>query len=243
MSSNSAPGNRVPRKPVADRQPVKVDIFELVIRNLGLLQLAPIFPYLHDGAIVPCMTNTTGVPGVTPWHFFHANDVRETIICMVENGGAMKSGQIMLVADNHGVGPFLRNANDPTNYYVGLITVRMRSGPSQIEGVIVRCPKCDEIIFERRFNVKEGPERKHYPEAYALRYYDECWQEFNGSEQARTCRKCGTVRAPETAAPEFGQRLYARNIEVANWSREAFERMADELTAGDGAATRDGKAA
>jgi hypothetical protein len=239
----SAIQSRVPRKPLAGRQPIKVDIFELVIRNLGLLQLAPIFPYLHDGAIVPCMTNTTGVPGLMPWHFFHANEVRETVVCLVENGGAMKGGQIMLVADNHGVGPFLRDASDPTNYYVGLITVRMKSGPTQMEGVILRCPKCNEIIFERRFNVKEGPERKHYPEFYALRYYEECWQEFNSSEQARTCRRCGTVRAPEAAAPDFGHRLYARNIEVANWSRESFERMADKLTAKGDALTRGEKAA
>jgi RNase P subunit RPR2 len=233
----------VPREPVADRQPFKVDVFELVIRNLGLLQLAPIFPYLHDGAIVPCMTNTTGVKGVTPWHFFHANDVRETIICLVENGGAMKSGQIMLLANNHGVGPFLRDANDPTNYYVGLITIRMRSEPRQMEGIIMRCQKCNEIIYERRFNVKEGPERKYYPEFYALRYYEECWNEFNSSEERRTCKKCGTVRPPETASRDFGHMVYARNIEVANWSRESFEQMAARLVGKTDQASHGEKAA
>jgi hypothetical protein len=243
MQANGSSTNHVPRKPVADRQPVKVDVFELVIRNLGLLQLAPIFPYMHDGAIVPCMTNTTGVKGVTPWHFFHLNEVKETIICMVENGGAMKSGHIMLLSDNHGVGPFLRDPNDPTNYYVGLITIRMLADPRQMEGVILRCQKCNDVIYERRFNVKEGPERKHYPEFYALRYYEECWQEFNGSEAHRTCKKCGTVRPPETASDDFGHQLYARNIEVANWSRESFERMADKLTAESNPASHGDKAA
>jgi hypothetical protein len=243
MEANGSTTNHVPRMPVADRQPIKVDVFGLVIRNLGLLQLAPIFPYTHDGAIVPCMTNTTGVKGITPWHFFHLNEANETIICLVENGGAMKSGQIMMLTDNHGVGPFLRDANDPTNYYVGLITVRMLTGPRQMEGVVLRCQKCNEIVYERRFNVKEGPERKHYPEFYALRYYQECWDEYNGSEERRTCKKCGTVRPLETTSHDFGHARYARNIEVANWGRESFEQMASRLAGGTDPARHDEKAA
>ncbi|MGH7907344.1 MAG: hypothetical protein ACREP6_12030 [Candidatus Binataceae bacterium] len=229
MEADDSKARRVPRKPLHNRQPVKADIFELVIRNLGLLQLAPVFPYTHDGAIVPCMTNTTGVKGITPWHFFHANEVQETIVCLAENGGAMKSGQIMLLGDRHGVGPFLKDPQDPAHYYVGLITIRMRTGPVQMEGIILRCPKCSEIIYDRHFNVKEGPERKHYPEFYALRYYLECWKEFNGSEEKRTCKKCGAIRPPEVASDDFGYIQYARNIEVANWSREAFEQMAERL--------------
>ncbi|MGH7905245.1 MAG: hypothetical protein ACREP6_01315, partial [Candidatus Binataceae bacterium] len=180
METNCPTTKRVPRTPVANRQAVKIDIFELVIRNLGLMQLVPIFPYTHDGAIVPCMTNTTGVKGVRPWHFFHANEVQETAVCLVENGGAMKGGQIMLLGDRHGVGPFLKDPQDPASYYVSLITVRMRTGPVQMEGIILRCPKCDEVIYDRHFNVKDGPARKYYPEFYALRYYLDCWTEFNG---------------------------------------------------------------
>ncbi|HTW89666.1 MAG TPA: hypothetical protein VMD75_16840 [Candidatus Binataceae bacterium] len=225
----------VPHRPVANREPVKVDVFELVIRNLGLLQLNPIFPYLHDGAIVPCMTNTTGVKDVTPWHFFHANDVKETILCMVENGGAMKTGMIMVAGDTHGVGPFLRDPHDPSNYYVGLITIRMRPEPEQMEGIVLRCPKCNAIVYERHFNVKQGPQRKYYPEFHALRYYLECFREFNGSAEKRTCSKCGTVRSPEVASEDFGYVQYARNIEVANRGRESFEEMAATLNPEAGA--------
>jgi hypothetical protein len=226
-------------RPVANREPVKVDVFELVIRNLGLLQLNPIFPYLHDGAIVPCMTNTTGVKNVTPWHFFHANDVKETILCMVENGGAMKTGMIMVAGDTHGVGPFLKDPRDPAHYYVGLITVRMRFEPEQMEGIILRCPKCNAVVYERHFNVKQGPERKYYPEFHALRYYLECFREFNGSEEKRTCKKCGTVRPPEVASEDFGYVQYARNIEVANRGRESFEEMAATLNPEPGARAHD----
>jgi hypothetical protein len=233
MATNGAKAGfkHVPNRPAANREPVKVDVFELVIRNLGLLQLAPIFPYTHDGAIVPCMTNTTGVKDMTPWHFFHANDVKETIVCMVENGGAMKTGMIMVAGDTHGVGPFLKDPHDPAHYYVGLITVRMLSGPTQMEGIVLRCQKCNAVIYERHFNVKEGPERKYYPEFYALRHYLECFREFNSSEEKRTCKKCGTVRAPEVASEDFGYVQYARNIETANRSRESFEEMAATLTA------------
>ncbi|GEM_PF-3159016 len=219
----------VPSRPVANRQPVKVDVFGLVIRNLGLLQLSPIFPYTHDGAIVPCMTNTTGVRGVTPWHFFHDNEVKETIVCLVENGGAMKSGQIMLLANNHGVGPFLRDPQDPSNYYVGLITIRMGNRPEQTEGIVLRCHKCNEVVYARYFNVKEGPARKHYPEFYALRYYLESFREFNRNPELRICKKCGAARPPEPEAENFGYVQYTRNIDVANRGREAFELMAAKL--------------
>jgi hypothetical protein len=231
MASNGSKTafHHVPSRPVADRQPVKVDVFGLVIRNLGLLQLSPIFPYMHDGAIVPCMTNTTGVRGVTPWHFFHDNEAKETIVCLVENGGAMKSGQIMLLANNHGVGPFLRDPQDPSNYYVGLITIRMGNRPEQTEGIVLRCHKCNEVVYSRHFNVKEGPERKHYPEFHALRYYLESFREFNRNPELRICKKCGTVRPPEPEAENFGYVQYTRNIDVANRGREAFELMAAKL--------------
>jgi hypothetical protein len=243
MESNGSKTSHVPRTAIANRQPIKVDLFELVIRNLGLMQLAPVFPYLHDGAIVPCMTNTTGVKDMTPWHFFHDNEVKETLVCMAENGGAMKTGQIMVLGDCHGVGPFLREPQDPASYYVALITVRMCSGPTQMEGIIMRCPKCSDVIYERHFNVKEGPERKYYPEFHALRYYAECWEEFNRDEQLRTCAKCGTVRPPEAESSNFGHLQYARNVAIANRGREAFEQMAARLTSDVGGRTQDESAA
>jgi hypothetical protein len=221
----------VPSRPVDNREPVKVDVFGFVIRNLGLLQLAPVFPYLHDGAIVPCLTNTTGVPSMRPWHFFHDNEAMETIVCLVENGAAMKSGQIMLLANHHGVGPFLRNPHDPSSFYIALITMRMHSGPQQTEGIVLRCHKCNEVVYSRHFNVKEGPERKHYPEFYALRYYLECFREFNEHPELRICKKCSTMRAPEPECENFGYLQYTRNIDVANRGREAFEAMAAALTA------------
>jgi hypothetical protein len=142
----------------------------------------------------------------------------------------MKTGQIMKLAPVHGVNTFLKNPRDRSNYNIMLLPIRMSRHKLQEEGFIIRCSKCNEIVYQSTFNVKEGPERKHYPEFYALRYYSQACAEFNSSEDKRTCPKCATV-LPEFPLRQMGWWLYAENIEVANRGRDTLETLAQAALA------------
>lgn len=218
----------VPARPAPNKRPMKVDVFELVTKTAGALQLAPIFPYLDDGAIVPCLSITKGRPDLESFQFFHANVVAESILCLAEQGATMKTGQLIKATPVHGVNAFLKKPTDPESFYVVLITIRMGSDAVQEEGFIIRCSKCNTIVYQRDFNVKEGTRWKYYPEFYALRYYAECCDEFNADEAKRACPKCGTVQKP-FPAKQMGWWTYAENVEVANRGREALERAGDEM--------------
>lgn len=218
----------VPLRPAPHKRPVKVNVFEMVTRSVGTLQLVPIFPYMDDGAIVPCLSITKGGGELEPFQFFHANVVAESILCLAEQGATMKTGQLIKTTPVHGVNTFLKKPKDPESFYVVLVTIRMLGDKVQQEGFILRCSKCNTIVYQRDFDVKQGPTWKHYAEFYALRYYAECCEEFNADEAKRTCPKCATVQQP-FPLKQMGWRLYADNVEVANRGREALENAAREI--------------
>lgn len=224
MKDEESEVQHVPKRPAPEKPPLKVDVCQLVTTILGTHQLVPIFPYLSDGAIVPCLTSVIGHAQSRPTRFFHSNELIETILCIAESGGTIKTGQLVWSPHVHGVTSFLRNPRDPDSYNILLVAIRMKKGPEQKEGIILRCVKCNEIVYERHFNVKKGPERKYYPEFYALRYYAESFLEFNGSENKRTCPKCGVVQ-PELPVEDVGHTRYARNMETANRARELVESL------------------
>jgi hypothetical protein len=223
--------HHVPDRPAPNKRVMKVDLFELATRSVGTLQLVPIFPYMGDGDIVPCLTIAVGSADMRPFQFFHANVVDESVLCLAEEGATMKTGQLMKLAPIHGVNTFLKNPRDPSNYNVMLLPIRMNSARVQQEGFIIRCAKCNEIAYRRDFNVKEGAEHKYYPEFYALRYYAECCREFNSSPEHRTCPRCGTVQQ-EFPLEQMGWWRHVENTEVANRGRAALEWLAEEMLGG-----------
>jgi hypothetical protein len=232
MSTSTAEmREHVPRRPAPGKRAIKVNLFEQITRNVGTLQLVPLFPYLDDGAIVPCLSITKGGQALEPFQFFHANVVSESILCVAEQGATMKAGQLIKATPVHGVNTFLKKPSDPESFYVVIVTVRMLADAVQQEGFIIRCAKCTTIVYQRDFDVKQGPQWKYYPEFYALRYYAECCEEFNADEVKRRCPKCGLVQK-EFPIRQMGWRLYADNVEVANRGREALEQAGRQQMAG-----------
>jgi len=218
----------VPLKPAPHKRPMKVNLFEMVTRSVGALQLVPVFPYVDDGSIVPCLSITKGGSELKPFQFFHANVVAESILVLAEQGATMKTAQIMKTTPVHGVNTFLKNPKDPESFYVVLVTIRMLFEPEQQEGYVARCAKCNTIVYRKDFDVKKGPPRKHYPEFYALRYYAEFFEEFNADEAKRTCPQCGLVQEL-FPLEQMGWRRYADNVEVANRGRDVLEAAAREV--------------
>jgi len=74
---------------VTGKAPVKKNLFEEVIHATGTLELAPVFPYLDNGAIVPCLSVSLGGKSTQRFQFFHDNVVLEVLLCLAEQHGAL----------------------------------------------------------------------------------------------------------------------------------------------------------
>ena len=208
--------------------PVKKNLFEEVIHATGTLELVPVFPYLDDGAIVPCLSVSLGGAGAQRFQFFHDNVVPEVLLCLAERQGALRAGQMMVLPNLHGVNNFLKDLQSDSAYLVVLITIRVNQQDEQREGFLIRCERCNELLYRRHRDIKHGPERPYYPEFYALAFYADAVDEFNASD--RTCPKCGHVQPPFPAG-QVGWRRYATQVRVANLARAEAERFAGQLKA------------
>jgi hypothetical protein len=207
------------------KQPLKTNLFEEVIHATGALQLVPVFPYLDDGSIVPCLSISMGGAGAKKFQFFHENVVPEVLLCIAEEKSALKAGQMMALPNLHGVNNFLKKVEDEDAYLIVLVVIRMNEGDDQAESFLIRCSNCNEVVYRGDSNVKEGPERPYYPEFYALAFYADAVDEFNASD--RSCPKCGEVQEP-FPAEQLGWRRYARQVDLANRARADIERRASQ---------------
>lgn len=205
---------------VPGKRPVKKNLFEEVIHATGTLELVPVFPYLDDRAIVPCLSVSIGGPHAKKFQFFHENVVPEVLLCLAGEDSALQAGQMMVLPNMHGVNNFLKDLANEHAYMVVLITIRMNSQDNQNEGFVIRCEQCNEVVYQGETNIKRGPERPHYPEFYALGFYADVVDEFNAS--ARECPKCGHVQKP-FPSEQVGWRRYAQQVAVANRARAANE--------------------
>lgn len=220
----------VPDKPV--RPPMHRNMHELSARSAGTIGLMPIFPqYLHDNAIVPCLSVSFGREDFVEFQFFHDNDVDETILCLAAEGSSIKSGDFIKLSNIHGVNSFLNDPRDPSSFSVGIITVRMQPKPVQREAMTARCDKCGEKVFELTFNVKEPPHKEghivhhgYFPEFYAIRYYDIWAEEYNSDVKNRTCPSCGHVHPP-FPREQMAWRLSSENYNIANQLVEIAKTM------------------
>ena len=67
---------------VPGKVPLKKNLFEEVIHATGTLELVPVFPYLDNGAIVPCLSVSLGRTSTQRFQFFHDNVVSEVLLCL-----------------------------------------------------------------------------------------------------------------------------------------------------------------
>lgn len=203
-------------EPVAKR-PLKVNVFERMQGHQGMLQQVPLFPYLGPGDIVPTAALSLTLPETPRVHFYHYNDVPEVILCMASEGGLIATGQLYLQQGTHGVTTFIRQPTGPEgkHYQISLIIIRMRERGPQHEGFILRCVKCNEIVFRVDRDVWQAPAHEHYPELANLRFYADAADQYNADP--RRCA-CGAEQ-PRFPAELMGWRRYVQYVELANRAR------------------------
>ena len=207
------------------KRPLKVNVFENMLAHQGMLEQVPLFPYVGPGDIVPTAALSLSLPDMPRVHFYHYNDIPEVILTLAGDGAMLAPGQLYLQQGTHGVTTFLRNARGPEgqSYVVSLIIIRMKRQGPQNEGFILRCEKCNEIVFRMDRDVWRGKAQPHYPELANVRFYADAVDAFNG--EARVCAACGAAqpRFPQELA---GWRRYAQYVDLANRARSDIEAAA-----------------
>ena len=206
----------------AGKQPRKVNVFAHMLTHQGMLEQVPLFPYFGPGDIVPCAALSLTLPDTPRVHFYHDNDVPEVILCMASEGGLISTGQLYLQQGTHGVTTFIRQPAGPEgkHYQISLIIVRMKPAGPQQEGFVLRCPRCNAIVYRADRDVWQAPPHDHYPELANLRFYADAAEAYNA--EPRSCPGCGAAQ-PRFPAELMGWRRYVQYVELANRARRDME--------------------
>ncbi|MGH7907045.1 MAG: hypothetical protein ACREP6_10485 [Candidatus Binataceae bacterium] len=223
MADQRGPRPRRIAPPDGCRAPMRVNLFERM--RSANAQLVPLFPYLGAGAIVPAGAVFRGEPNASFGQFFHWNTVDEVVICLGAEGAFTDTGQVHVGQNMHGVNSFLKNPGDPNSFLVTSITQRQRIGEKQREAVIVRCAQCKEIVMRVDFDATPPP--ADTPESAdaifpTLLYSARAVEQFNASESARTCGKCGALN-PRFPLERWGWSNYAGQSQTAADARRALD--------------------
>jgi hypothetical protein len=225
MAQTDAP--RRPRtwfgRPVAPgKRVLKVNVFENMLAHQGMLEQLPIFPYFGPGDIVPTAALSLSMPALPRAHFYHYNDITEVILTLAGDGAMLATGQLYLQQGTHGVTTFLRKSDGPEaqSYQISLIIIRMKQEGPQNEAFILRCMKCNEVVFRMDRDVFSGRQHDFYPELANVRFYADAADAFNA--EPRSCPKCGTAQ-PRFPEELMGWRRYAQYVELANRARANIE--------------------
>jgi hypothetical protein len=213
-------------KPVAPgKEPRKVNVFEHVMTHQGILEQAPMFPWFGPGDIVPTAAMALTQPETPRLHFYHYNDIPEVILCMAGEGGLIAAGQLYLQQGTHGVTTYLRQPTGPEGkcYILAYIIMRMKAEGPQNEGFLLRCHKCNEIVFRMDRDVWRVPAQPYYPEIPNVRFYADAADAYNA--EPRTCPKCAAAQ-PRFPSELVGWRRYAQYVDLANRARRDLEAAA-----------------
>ena len=204
------------------KHPRKVNVFAHAMSHHGMLEQIPLFPYLGPGDIVPTAALSLTMRETPRVHFYHYNDRPEVILCMASEGGTTATGQLYLQQGTHGVTTFLRQPTgaEGKHYQITLIIIRMKAEGPQNEGFLLRCGKCNAIVFTMDRDVSHAPPHPYYPELTNIRFYADAVDTFNA--EPRTCGTCGTQQA-RFPSELMGWRRYVQYVELANRGRRDIE--------------------
>jgi hypothetical protein len=204
------------------KEPRKVNVFETMTAHQGMLEQLPLFPWFGPGDIVPTAALSLTLPETPRLHFYHYNDVPEVILCLAAEGGLISTGQLYLQQGTHGVTSFLRKptGREGEHYQITLIILRMKAEGPQNEGFLLRCHKCNEVVYRMDRDVWKAPPHPYYPELTNVRFYADAADDYNAKE--RSCPKCGVAQL-RFPVELVGWRRYAQYVDLANRARRDIE--------------------
>jgi hypothetical protein len=187
--------------PTDDREPLKTNIFAFVQNSPSAL--APLFPYLDEGAIVPCAATFRGAPGRRFGRFQHFNTVDEVALVFGAEATLRQAAGIVHVGPKlHMVkGPF-EDPERSEGVRIVAITQRQLIGKPHREEYRFVCDKCDRRLFIHEVDAtppKRGTQREtlgDYAPFISIAETSEAARRFNADPEARHCKHCGHDNPP-----------------------------------------------
>ena len=219
--------------PDPENAPLKVNIYEHA-RGLTCT-LAPLFPHLHAGAIVPTVALFWGRSAGDYGYFEHYNTVDEVVIIFGADGaaGRARTGLVRVNANTHGVGKFLPDPDDPEVFSLICITQRQAEeaiGRRKRSGSNAR--SCQTDIARLDFNWEPAGAKEIAKRHGATMQRWRPWsnpprppKRSMPATPARTCPKCGHVN-PTFPLDRWGWDRYAAQTVAVNRAEAALQAIA-----------------
>jgi len=185
----------IPR-PRADRPPLRANV--LHIMQQANTTLAPLFPYMHPGAMVPAASLFIGGPGRDYGQFYHHNSVDEIIIAFVAQGATLATGQVYNGGRVHGVNSFLKDQTKAGSFALFTVTQRqLEHGQAQPEAISLLCSECRKPLFKGEWDGATPVDAREIDHPFAgSAQLPGILREFNEDPALRTCSACGHVNDP-----------------------------------------------
>jgi hypothetical protein len=222
--------------PKQDKPPMKVNVFER--SRVTNTLLAPLFPYLDPGSIVPATSLAVGGPGRRFTMFKHFNSVDEVATIFAAKGVARGGpGQMFVGARDHFVNLSFNDANDPGSYILIVVTQRQMDNPEvQTEKLAIVCEQCHEPLLERPF--ASGATAQDIEGLQAFDGYvpfhthiegARLVAEYNASNELKTCKECG-FENPAFPIDDWGWQRYTEQTETATAIQQLYKAAAANVT-------------
>lgn len=197
--------------PCGAKQPQCVNVFAAA--QMASTRLAPLFPFLGPGDIVPTCSVMEGGTGESFGYFMHFNTVDEVALVFgAGEQGHHRTGMMAVGANLHGVGGC--DPNDANDYALATVTQRQREQGPQPEAIVFPCEKCAAEVFRRDYDGRDNVDDRGLATLPTIINCCAASLDYNASEERRTCPKCGHVNAPFPLR-KWGWDAYTRQGEVA----------------------------
>ena len=209
--------------PEKGREPMKTNVFRF--SQINVSTLSPMFPYIDEGSIVPCVATFRGGPGKKFGRFQHFNTVDEVVIMFGAKGGRGRPGMVRVGPKLHQVGAPFEDPEDPGSLRVTTITQRQSIGKPQREEYRFACEKCDRRLYLEEVDATPpkrgtgpGATGGSVPFTTTIETY-EAAKHFNENEEARRCKHCGHQNPP-FPIEDWGWDHYVRQAEIVEMAQE-----------------------
>jgi hypothetical protein len=187
--------------PAGDREPLKTNIFAFVQNSQSAL--APLFPYVDEGAIVPCAATFRGAPGKRFGRFQHFNTVDEVLLVFGAEGTMRQASGLVRVGPKlHMVTSPFEDPERSESVRVVSITQRQLIGKKHREEYRFVCDNCDRRLFIYEVDAtppERGKQREVIGDYAPFITIAETYQAalaFNADAEARHCKHCGHDNPP-----------------------------------------------
>lgn len=220
MPRNRNVGPAIPG-PRADRYPLKTNVFSFVQGSNS--QLAPLFPYLDAGSLVPCIAYLRGDTD-DYGYFLHSNSVDEIVLCFGSRNGRLRTGQVAVGARTHPVAGPSGVEQEAESYYLMVLTQRQSTQSPQHESIVFICKSCQAELYRLDFDVNLHPTRRN-PILETIEGSEAAACTFNAADFNRTCAQCGHENSP-FPKHKWGWQQQIRNAWIGEQGREALAQAA-----------------